>query len=205
MPIEKPATSEYPIHDLLKRRWSPRAFSSRAVEPEKLQSLFEAARWAPSCFNEQPWSFILATKQDTDDFSRLLGCLVEANQIWAEQAPVLVLSVAHLTFSRNGNPNRHAWHDVGLAVENLVVQATALGLVAHQMAGFDGAKARKTFDIPHDYEPVTAIAVGYLGESHVLPDDLREQEEAPRTRKPLVDCVYAGRWQHPSPLFHRSS
>ncbi|MGH7236266.1 MAG: nitroreductase family protein, partial [Nitrospiraceae bacterium] len=138
--MDKPAQAQYPIHDLLQKRWSPRAFSGRAVEADKLRILFEAARWAPSSFNEQPWSFIVATKDDQANFDRLLRCLLEGNRAWARHAPVLRLSVAKLRFEEDGEPNRHAFHDVGLAVENLVIQATALGLVVHQMAGFDVQK-----------------------------------------------------------------
>src|SRR5207247_9166076 len=123
------------IHDLLRRRWSPRAFSDRRVEPDKLRSLGEAARWSPSSYNEQPWSFIVGTKEDEAEYARLLSCLVEGNIEWAQHAPVLMVSVARLSFEEDGKPNRHAFHDVGQAVANLIVQATALGLVVHQLAG----------------------------------------------------------------------
>src|SRR6266702_6198279 len=127
--MEKLAETQYPIHDLLRRRWSPRAFSDRRVEPDKLRSLWEAARWAASSFNEQPWSFIVATRQKQEEHARLLSCLVEKNQQWARLAPVLMVSVAKLKFEKTGKPNRHAFHDVGLAMGNLLVEATALGLV----------------------------------------------------------------------------
>ena len=197
---EKPAETQYPIHDLIKRRWSPRAFSAQAVEREKLLSLLEAARWAASCFNEQPWSFIVATKESEEEYERLLGCLVESNARWARQAPVLMLSVAKLNFERNAKPNRHAFHDVGQAAASLTLQATALGLVVHQMAGFDVAKAREQFNIPEGYEPVAAIAVGYQGDAGSLPEDLREKEVAPRTRRPLESFVYTGTWGQTSPF-----
>jgi nitroreductase len=201
--IEKPAETTYPIHDLLRRRWSPRAFSDRLVEPEKLQSLFEAARWAPSSFNEQPWHFIVCTKENPADHERLLGCLSEGNIPWARQAPVLMLSVARLHFTRTGRPNRHALHDVGLATENLVIQAVALGLAVHQMAGFDMAKARSAFGIPADFEPAAAIAVGYQGEPAQLPAQLRDRELAPRSRKPLLEFIFGGQWGQPSSLVGR--
>jgi len=124
--MEKPAETQYPIHDLLRRRWSPRAFSDRRVDPAIMRSLLEAARWAPSSYNEQPWSFIVATKDDPVEFGRLLSCLVEGNIQWAQHAPVLMVSVARLSFEDDGKPNRHAFHDVGQAVANLSVQATAL-------------------------------------------------------------------------------
>ena len=138
--MEKPAPTDHPIEEILRRRWSPRAFSDRIVEPEKLQSLWEAARWAASSFNEQPWYFIVATKQKLEEHARLLSCLVEKNQQWARLAPVLMVSIAKLNFEKTGKPNRHAFHDVGLAMGNMLVQATALGLFVHQMAGFSPEK-----------------------------------------------------------------
>lgn len=198
--MEKPAETKYPIHDLLRRRRSPRAFADRRVEPEKLRSLLEAARWAPSSYNEQPWSFIVATKENPIEYERLLSCLVEGNIQWAQRAPVLMLSVAKLYFDRNRKGNRHAFHDVGLAIENLVIQATALGLFVHQMAGFHVEKARELFNIPDGYEPVAMMALGYLGDSETLPDQLRERELAPRTRKPLKEFVFTGYWGQTSPL-----
>ncbi len=203
--MEKPAETQHPIHHLLRRRWSPRAFADRPVEPEKLCSLLEAARWAPSSYNEQPWGFLIATRDDPAGHQRLLGCLVEGNIAWAQHAPVLMLSVAKLCFDRNGKPNRHAFHDVGLAAENLVIQATALGLVVHQMAGFHRDKAREVFEIPEGYEPVAAVALGYPGEPENLPDTLRDRERAPRGRKPLETFVFAGRWGQPSPLVSEQS
>lgn len=192
--MEKPADSQYEIHELIKKRWSPRAFSGQAVEPEKLRSLLEAARWAASCFNDQPWNFILATRDDREEFARLLNCLVESNILWAQHAPVLMLSVARLNFEYNGKPNRHAFHDVGQAAANLTIQAAALGLFVHQMAGFDAAKAREQFSIPEGYEPVAAIAVGYLGDPDSLTAELRERELAPRTRRPQESFVFTGKW-----------
>src|SRR5437773_7104505 len=162
--MEKPAPNNYPIEELIRRRWSPRAFSDQPVEAEKLRSLFEAARWAPSSFNEQPWSFILATKQKPEEHALLLSCLAEKNQQWAQQAPVLMVSVAKLNFDKTGKPNRHAFHDVGLAVGNMLVEATALGLFGHQMAGFSPEKVREIYGVPNDYEPVAGIAVGYPAE-----------------------------------------
>ena len=200
--MRKLAETRYPIHELLRERWSPRAFADRMVEPEELRSLLEAARWAPSSFNEQPWSFIVATKEHPGDYERLLSCLVEGNVRWAQHAPVLMLSVAKLAFERNGKPNRHAFHDVGLAVENMVIQATALGLAVHQMAGFHVDKARELFSIPDGHEPVAALVLGFPGDPAGLPEDLRERERAPRTRKPLESFVFSGQWGQPSPLVH---
>lgn len=195
--MDKPADTQYPIHDLLRQRWSPRAFDDRPIEPEKLRSLFEAARWAPSSNNEQPWRFIVANKDDEMEWNRLLACLVEGNRKWAYRAPVLILSVASLNFEDDAKPNRHAFHDTGMAVENLVLQATALGLATHQMAGFDVEKARADLKIPLGYEPVAMIAVGYPGDLASLPDRLREREQQPRSRRPISEWTFSGQWGTP--------
>lgn len=195
--MEKPADMQHPIHDLLKRRWSPRAFSDRPVEAEKLRILFEAARWAPSSNNEQPWRFIVATKDDETEWNRLFGCLVEGNRKWAYRAPLLILSAAGLNFEDDSRPNRHAFHDTGMAVENLVLQATALGLATHQMAGFDVEKARADLKIPSGYEPVAMIAVGYPGDPASLSDRLRERELQPRVRRPISEWTFSGLWGMP--------
>lgn len=198
--MEKPAPTDYPIEEILRRRWSPRAFSDRNLEAEKLLSLFEAARWAPSSFNEQPWSFILATKETPAEHAQLLNCLTEKNQQWARLAPVLMVSFASLNFEKTGKPNRHAFHDVGLAVGNLLVEATALGLFVHQMAGFSVDKVREAYHVPEDFEPVAAIAIGYAAEPEVLPETFREQETGPRKRKPISSFVFEGGWGEISPL-----
>lgn len=192
--MEKPAVTDHPIHDLIRRRWSPRAFASRPVEAEKLASLFEAARWAPSSFNGQPWHYIVATQDDLARFARLLNCLRPQNIQWAQRAPVLILAVAQLSLGEDRGPNRHAFHDVGLANENLVLEAVALGLVSHQMAGFFPDKARETFNIPEGYEAVTAIAVGYPGDPEDLPEEVKARELQPRERRPLGAFVFADEW-----------
>ncbi len=192
--MEKPADTQFPIHNLLSRRWSPRAFAERPVETEKIQRLLEAARWAASCFNEQPWVFFIATNDQPVEYSRLLGCLVEGNQVWAKQAPLLMLTVAKLHFTHNGKPNRHALHDVGLAVGNLVVQATTMDLVIHQMAGILPEVIRESFSLPSGYEPVTGMAIGYPGDLTTLPDEFREREQAPRSRKTLQEFVFSKTW-----------
>jgi nitroreductase len=185
---------ECPIHPLIAGRRSSHAFSPISIEPETLASLMEAARWAPSSMNEQPWSFIVATKEHKSAFHRLLGCLVEFNIQWAQHAPMLLLSVAKLTFESTGELNRHAFHDVGQAIANLTFQATASGLVVHQIAGFDIEKARREFSIPEDYEPVAAAAIGYPGNSAELPEKLRKKDASPRKRKPLPNFVFEGGW-----------
>lgn len=198
--MEKPAPASYPIEDKIKQRWSPRAFSDRMVEPEKLRSLWEAARWAPSSYNEQPWYFLVATKDDEAEYEKMLSCLVEGNQQWARLASVLMISVARLQFEKNGKPNRHAFHDVGLAVANMIFEATALGLFVHQMAGFYPDKVRELYDVPDGFEPVAAIAIGYPGDVDALPEDFKERETAPRQRKPLESFVFRGAWDNSSPL-----
>ena len=198
--MKKPAPAQHPIEDLIARRWSPRAFEERPVEAEKLKRLFEAARWAPSSNNEQPWRFLAATKEHRSDYDKLVSCHFEGNAKWVFRAPVLMLSVASLFFEEDGKPNRHALHDTGMAVENLVLQATALGLQAHQMAGYDVEKVRKACEIPSGFEPVAMIAVGYPGDPTVLPDYLREREHKPRDRQPIEDFVFSATWGRPSLL-----
>jgi nitroreductase len=197
--VKKPAETNVPIHDLIRHRWSPRAFDPRPVEPEKLHTLFEAARWAPSSYNAQPWYFIVGTKDDPENYNRVLDSFVEFNQGWAKRAPVVALSVAKLNFD-DGKPNRHAFHDVGQAAANLALQAEALGLSVHQMAGIDPEKARKLFHIPADYEAVAGIALGYAGDPSSLGDEMRKRELAPRQRKPLDSFVFTGEWGKSSPL-----
>jgi nitroreductase len=197
--MEKPADAQYPIHDLIKRRWSPRAFSDRRVEPDTLLSLLEAARWAPSSNNEQPWSFIVATKDDPAEHARLLSCLVDGNILWAQRAPVLMVSVARMSFEDDGKPNRHAFYDVGQAVAGLSIQATALGLAVHQMAGFHPDKVRALYGVPEPFEPVAAIALGYPGDPEGLPERLKQRELAPRERKPLPEFVFSELWGQASP------
>jgi nitroreductase len=196
----KLAQARYPVHDFIRQRWSPRAFSDRKFTPPDLCRLLEAARWAPSSANEQPWSFLVATKDDQTEFEKLFSCLVPGNQRWAGAAPVLMLSISHLLFEEDKSPNRHAFHDVGLAVENLILQAMSMELFVHQMAGFDVEKAKTLFGIPEGHEPVAMIAVGYLGDADTLPDKLREREMAARSRKPLEEFVFTGRWGQTSSI-----
>jgi nitroreductase len=185
------------LHELLERRFSPYAFSSGAVEAEKLRKLFEAARSAPSSYNEQPWRFVVARREDGEAFERLLEALTERNRQWARQAPVLVLSVAKLDFTHNGRPNRHALYDVGQAAAYLTLQATELGLYVHQMAGFDVAKAGQLLDIPEGYEPAAMMAVGYLGDSESREESPRHHDRPRRIRKPLESLLFEGAWGKP--------
>jgi nitroreductase len=201
--MNKPAPTEFPVHDLIRDRWSPRAFSDKPVDREILASLFEAARWAPSSSNEQPWAYLVATKDNSQDFAKMVSVLVEFNADWAKNAPVLALAVSHLKFQSNGNPNRNAFYDTGAATILFSVEATARGLYVHQMAGFDPAKAKQVFEIPTDWEPIAAFAIGYPGDPNSLSQKLQDREIAPRTRKPLTEFVMSGRWGHTSPIVAR--
>jgi nitroreductase len=195
--MEKPADTGHRVHSLIRDRWSPRSFADVPVLPGTVRQLLEAARWAPSCMNEQPWSFIVATREEPDAYERMFSCLVPGNQTWAHAAPLLLIAVARTTFARNGKPNPHAWHDVGLAMGNLTVQATSLGLAVHQMAGIDRDKIREVYGIPDGFEPVSAAAIGYPGKPDALPDDLAERERSPRSRKPQEEFVFSVRWDQP--------
>jgi nitroreductase len=197
--MERHVDAAYPIHELLRKRWSPRSFAPRPVAPEQLRLLLEAARWSPSSSNEQPWSYLVATADQAEDHARMLACLVEKNRLWARGAPLLMIAVAARTFHRNGKPNRHMAHDVGLATANLIVQASALDIYVHQMAGFDPEQARTTYGIPDTHEAFTAIALGYLGDPQALPEDFRKSELTPATRKPITEFVFSGRWGATAP------
>jgi nitroreductase len=198
--MQKPAPSDFPVHELIRERWSPRAFADRPVPQNLLRSIFEAARWAPSSNNEQPWAYIVATREDKENFEKMLSVLVEFNANWARNAPVLAIAVAKLTFAKNNAPNRNALYDTGAASALLSVEATAHGLAVHQMAGFDPGKARQVFGIPPVWEPIAAIAIGYPGDPASLPPPLKDREMAPRTRKPIAEFVMAGHWGHTAPF-----
>lgn len=195
--MQKKANVEHVIHPLIRERWSPRAFEDRSITSREVRALFEAARWAPSSFNEQPWRFVVALRHEGADFERLLSCLTPNNQRWASRAGMLAVAVARSRFTKSDKPNRHAWHDVGLAVAQLTVQATSMGLRVHQMAGIDAERARDVLQIPDGYEPVTGIAVGYPADPEVLPDDLREREQGNRSRHRQEAFVFGGRWEEP--------
>ena len=198
--MQKPAHNDFPILDQLRDRCSPRAFSSRPVPPESISSLLEAARWAPSCFNVQPWRFIIAVRdQNEAEFEAALACLNEWNQGWAAAAAILVLAVAAMQFD-NGSDNPHAFYDTGQAMAGLTVQATTLGLAVHQMAGILPEIITKTYGLPEGFEPVCGVAIGYPGEAESLSDDLKEKELAPRERKPLSEIVFSGAWDQAAPL-----
>jgi nitroreductase len=187
--MSKIAETYQPILEILQKRWSPRAFSDQPIKQATIDILIEAARWTPSAYNEQPWRFIIATKENEEKYQKLLNCLGEFNQVWAKSAPVLMITVARKKLTLNGELNVHAWHDLGAAMANLTAQATSEDIYVHQMAGFSAEKARDTFQISDDYEAVTAVAIGYLGDPNQLPDKLKERELAPRERKPISELI----------------
>lgn len=188
----KLAVTGYPVHPLIRERWSPRAFADRPVDRETLGSLLEAARWAASCYNEQPWLFAVSHREERAAFERMLACLVPFNQAWARNAPLLLLSFARTTFAANGQPNRHAFHDVGAATAQMALQATAFGLAVHAMAGIDVERIRTEYKLPEGVEPVAAIAAGWPGDPDTLSERQRASETAPRSRKSLEEIVLGG-------------
>jgi nitroreductase len=200
MSTTKQAVTDHPIQELFTRRWSPYAFADRPVSTTDLQSLFEAARWAASSYNEQPWSYLVATKDNPDEFARLLSCLVEGNQVWARSAPVLAIGCASLQFVLNGKTNEAALHDLGQASAQLTLEATARGLVVHQMIGILPDRVRELYQVPEGVRPLTGLAIGYLGDSNSLPENLRPRDLSPRKRKPLSGFVFGGKWGTTSPL-----
>lgn len=194
------AKPDHPILEAFAHRWSPYAYDPRPVETEKLLSCLEAARWAASSYNEQPWTFLVAKREDAAAFDTMLGCLLEANQAWAKNAGVLLLTVTQKHFKLNGKPNRVCEHDIGLAAGNFVVQAATLGLQGHQMAGINIQKIRTTYNIPEGYDPLTAIALGYPLESTQIDDEkLKGQETTARARKPLTEITMST-WGQPAKL-----
>jgi nitroreductase len=192
----KPAITRVKIHDLLETRWSPRAFDpDKKVSPDDLIALLEAARWAPSCFNDQPWRYIVCVKAtDEVGWQNGLSTLAERNKLWAKNAPILMLSIAMESFGHSGKPNRWAMYDTGAASACLCLQATALGLIVHQMGGFDAEKAREVFKLPNDCMPMSMMAVGYQAEIDKLDETFKEAELAPRSRAPLDQRFYFGQW-----------
>lgn len=190
---------DYPVFKSMTERWSPYRFESREVEDERICMCLEAARWAASSYNEQPWSWIVARRQDTQAFETMLGCLLEANQAWAERAGVLIITVIRTTFRRNETPNRVALHDLGASSAQMALQATKLGLQIHQMAGLNLSQARQVYGIPQGHEPQTAIAIGYPDSSEPTTDfdkQMHQRESGPRTRLSLTEQTFTGKWGH---------
>jgi len=198
--MSKEAQNLYPMHALLIRRWSPRAFRSDNIPEEKLRTLFEAARWSASGGNQQPWRFILGTNGD-ESFSKILDSLDDGNRSWAQNAPVLVLSVGKKTQNRNDRPNSSYRYDLGQAVAHLSIQATEEGLYVHQMGGFNPDLCRQAFSIPPDFDPITVFAVGFLGDPSQLEGNNRIRETEPRQRMAFDEFVFSGTFGQPSSLF----
>jgi nitroreductase len=197
----KTASNDYPILDTLRNRWSPRAFNGQPIGNETLQRLFEAARWAPSASNLQPWRFIIGEK-GTDTYGRIFSTLVEFNKLWAGTAPLLMLALTKKT-NNKGEPNNSAEYDLGQAVANLTFQATSEGLYVHQMGGFDAAEVRKLFEVPDHFAIATAIAVGHLGNPEILHENLRKMEIAGRERQKAGDFVFTGTFGFSTEIFNQ--
>lgn len=192
---DRTAPAAHPIAAPLAARWSPRSYEERAVPDVALAQVLEAARWAASCVNDQPWNYIVARKEkEAEGYAKIFSCLSANNQGWAGRAPVLILGVARQNFAHNGNPNRHAAYDLGQATANLAAEAATLGLQAHQMAGFDAAKAREAFAIPEGFDPLVAITLGYPGPASALPEALAARETAPRSRRAIAEFTHLGAW-----------
>jgi nitroreductase len=194
--MHKPAITQTPIHDIIANRWSPRAFdATKPVTPTQISAMLEAARWAPSCFGDQPWRFIVWNKfEDASAWQQAFDCIVPSNQTWAKYAPVLVLICVDTLFSRNQTPNKWAQYDTGAAAVSFCLQATSMGLVTHQMGGFNGDQTREAFEIPVQYNPISMLAVGYEGDANNLPDDLKARELAERKRKPIGELFFNSVW-----------
>lgn len=198
--MKKPAITQTPIHELIAERWSGRAYdASKPVSQTQIIALLEAARWAPSCFGDQPWRLIVWDKNtDAAAWQKAFDCLVPGNQGWVVDAPVLVLGIADSLFNHNGKPNRFAQYDTGAAIENLCLQAQAMGLMAHQMGGFDADKAMEVFGIPDQYTPMAMISVGYPADPATFSAEVAERENTPRTRRALGELFFSGTWGKPA-------
>lgn len=197
--MEKPANTLLEIHPVLKKRWSPRAFRDQAVTNEQLHRIFEAARWAPSSHNDQPWRFIVGTKGD-DTWNKLYECMVEFNQKWAGNAPVLILAVGKKISDKTGKDNQVFMYDVGQSMAYITFQLEHEGLVAHQMGGFSKGKATELFSIPEDHAPLVMMAIGYQDTPDTLPADFAKMEKAPRSRRPVGELVFSGSFGNPARL-----
>ena len=197
--MNKKAKTNHPIHEILVKRWSPRAFSGKKIEKEKLQRMFEAARWSPSASNEQPWSFIVGEMGD-GTYKKIFETLVEFNQLWVKTAPVAAISVGRIKSLKSGTANDWSRYDVGQSLAHLSFQATHEGLYVHQMAGFDREKARLIFDIPVDYEAISAFAIGDIGDYKILHPNLQKMEVEERERKNIDEFVFSNKFGEKSGL-----
>jgi len=198
--LEKKAVTAVPIHELLAERWSPRAYAAdKPVSRAQLAALLEAGRWSPSCNGDEPWRYLVWDKsRDAEGWQKAFDCLSENNRKWVKNVPLLMLSCAGSIFGHNGKPNRWTQHDTGMASLSIALQAVAMGLIAHQMGGFDAEKARATFAIPAEFTPMSMIAVGYQAGPDVLDEETKAKEMKPRTRKPLGQCFFEGGWGKPA-------
>ncbi len=187
----KKANTDYSIHELIAQRWSPRAFSDKKVEPEKLQRVFEAARWAPSAYNAQPWNFLIGYKGD-EVWTNVFETLIDFNKQWVKTAPILALCVAKVKSEKGANPL--AAYDCGQALYAICIQAEQEGLHVHQMSGFDAQKAAQILDVPEDYQVLTAFVIGYPGDLAQLPEDMQKMEKAARQRRKVKDFVFTGKF-----------
>jgi nitroreductase len=194
----KTAKADHPILEVITERWSPYGFENKPVGADDLKSVFEAARWAASSYNEQPWRYIVATSDEPEQFEQMLSCLSEANQAWAASASVLALGVASLSFARNGKPNTAAIHDLGQASAHIALEATSRGLSVHQMKGILPDRARELYGVPEGFEIATGLAIGYAADPDKVNDKFRKSDTTPRSRRPLPDFVFSGRWEHPA-------
>ena len=194
--LMKDAVTNVPIHELLARRWSPRAFDpKRPVSREQLKVLLEAGRWAPSCNGDEPWRYLIWDKsRDPAGWQKAFDCLNENNKKWVKNVPLLMLSCGGSTFEATGKPNRWTQHDTGAASVSMALQAAAMGLIVHQMGGWDVDKARAAFDIPAEYTPMAMIAVGYQTGPEILDDETKAKEMRPRARKPIAERFFEGGW-----------
>ena len=194
--LKKPAQTSRPIHELLARRWSTRAFdAAKPVSREQLTTLLEAGRWAPSCNGDEPWRYLVWDRaRDPEGFQKAFDCLSDNNRKWVKNVPLLMLSCAGSNFAATGKPNRWTQHDTGAASLSIALQADVLGLAAHQMGGFDAEKARAAFGIPAEYMPMAMIAVGYQAAPDVLDEETKKKELIPRARKPLGEKFFEGGW-----------
>src|SRR5262245_2328881 len=197
--LEKNAVTSVPIHDLLLRRWSPRAFdANRPVSRAQLAALLEAARWSPSCNGVEPWRYLIWDRsRDSEGFEKAFECLSDSNKLWVKNVPLLMLSIASSDPLPPDRPNRWTQHDVGMASMSIVLQALALGLAAHQMAGYNVDKMRAAFSIPADFTPMALIAVGYQASPDVLDEATKKKELTVRARKPLAERFFEGAWAKP--------
>jgi len=198
--MTKPAITQFPIHEFIRDRWSPRSYKKETIVKNDLLSMFEAARWAPSSINEQPWSFIVATQEEKDIFSKIVACLTGNNPRWAVNASALVIILAKNNFDKTGTPNRHSFFDAGLAISQFIFEATSRGYHSHIMGGIDIQKTVENFSIPDSHSVIAILSVGKIDSPDSLPEDLKARELTERTRKPLDQILFSEKFDTKSNL-----